>query len=171
MADALGEDVRPVALLVHDARERAVVVVPRRGWPEREALDAAESGVLDHDCADSQQSNRRRVEARVPPSVPRCATSESSFPEYRITWMPCSVALVAKSDKNAMGLMNVSGVCESRLALQTHSTPGKPCQVRRSMDERRHSLGSKPLTGSPRNGYSIEPVQFLLVGAWMAART
>ena len=43
---ALEEDVRPVALLVHDACRVAVAVDPGRGRAPREALDAAECRVL-----------------------------------------------------------------------------------------------------------------------------
>ena len=40
------EEVRPVALLVHDTGEGPVVGVPGRGGRFREALDAAEGRVL-----------------------------------------------------------------------------------------------------------------------------
>ena len=46
VASALDEDVRPVALLVDGAADKAVVVNPRGGWAAREALDATECGVL-----------------------------------------------------------------------------------------------------------------------------
>ena len=46
VSGALHEDVRPVALLVHDACRVAVAVDPGRGRAPREALDAAECRVL-----------------------------------------------------------------------------------------------------------------------------
>ena len=65
VARALDEDVRPVALLVHDTSWQPVVVRPRRRWAPLEALNTAERRVL----------NRRRgkpVHGTVPdePSVP-----------------------------------------------------------------------------------------------------
>ncbi len=49
VAALVEEHVRDVALLVHDARGRARVVVPRRRGAPREALRAAEREVLDDD--------------------------------------------------------------------------------------------------------------------------
>lgn len=49
MARTLDEYKCPVALLMNDARELAVVIEPRRRWWPREALDATESRILDDD--------------------------------------------------------------------------------------------------------------------------
>ena len=46
MARVLNEDVRPIALLVHDPCLRPGVIEPGRGRAAREALDAAKRRVL-----------------------------------------------------------------------------------------------------------------------------
>jgi len=38
------------------------------------------------------------------PSVPKWAMRESSFPEYKTTGMLCDDALVARADRNVIGL-------------------------------------------------------------------
>ena len=58
-SSAVNEDIRPVAFLVHDARELAIVVDPRRGWLPSKALDASKGGVLDADYNVTKPAKRQ----------------------------------------------------------------------------------------------------------------
>ena len=59
VASAFNEGIRPVAFLVHDARELAIVVHPRRGWLPTKALDASKGGVLDADYDVTKPAKRQ----------------------------------------------------------------------------------------------------------------
>ena len=48
MTDALDEYIGPVALLVNDTREDAVIIIPGRRRLPRKSLDSAKGGVLSY---------------------------------------------------------------------------------------------------------------------------
>ena len=58
-----------------------------------------------HRCYEFMTGNRRQLNA---PSVPRCDTKASSFPEYRTTRTPRAEAFAASSVKKTIGLIGIS---------------------------------------------------------------
>ena len=81
MARSRDEDVRPVALLVHNSEEVAIVVCERRLWLLRKALDAAESGVLQSICQIGVLGKKDAVPTWMTTSLAKWLTTESSLPE------------------------------------------------------------------------------------------
>ena len=99
VAGALDEDVRPVALLVDDSSELAIIAIPmRRGFPgeplnsaERCILGAHFNDLVSHDhmnahtwitTAETGSTSFVARKNQSPPSDVKCGISMSSFPEY-----------------------------------------------------------------------------------------
>ena len=61
VARAVNENVRDVALLVHDARERALVVIPWSQRLLRETLDAPKGRVLDRHYEEAFRVETRSI--------------------------------------------------------------------------------------------------------------
>ena len=77
----LEEHVGPVTFLVDNTSEGACVIIPRRGWLLREALDTSKRRVLNCNYWRGELVMRENVVGEHGPSVPRCGRRPSSFPE------------------------------------------------------------------------------------------